>query len=219
MIRILLSMLLASGLLLGTAAAASACAPYTWDEDSFGLDRGVAWAFRGHVIREVPGEVGPVAMVIEVDRTLAGVAPSRRRLVIRQDQGCDGFVYQPGDEVIMAVPLYPPGIMEVGPRDRIGPPYRDLSNYGVAAWVIRHGQVVRSTPGVQSWADSHGQRPTVASLVARLRHLPDTAATSASVHRPGARAGLAGGLLPAAAGALALLLLLARRPRAAQRPR
>ena len=112
--RVLIAWPIAVVAALASASAVAACELYTFDDTGFGLARGVAWAFRGHVVREVPGETGrPEVVVIAVDRTLVGEG-SGRELSVRQDDGCDGFWYGTGDSVIVAVARYPGFIADPG---------------------------------------------------------------------------------------------------------
>jgi hypothetical protein len=203
--------------LLSMAAPVMACEPYTFGNGGFRLDRGVAWAFAGRVLAAVPGEIEPLAMVIRVDRTIAGTATGDRRHTIERDAGCDGFWYGPGDDVVVALPRYPQGDVEVGPEDRIRPPYAHTSNNGVAVWVIRDGRVVARSAGPHSWARIGGRSPrTLEQLEAALRGLPDT--STATVPPIWCTGWL--GLVPVAAGAAALVIALRwpRRPAPAISP-
>lgn len=184
---------------LASASAVAACELYTFDDTSFGLERGVAWAFQGHVVREVSGETGrPEVVVIEADRTLVGEG-SGRELSVRQDDGCDGFWYGTGDSVIVAVPRYPGFIADPVPADRLRPPYDGVTNYLVAVWVL-DGQRVIPGEGPHSWPAVNGIRPETADeVVSALSGLPDTA----SVPAPDPDASW---LVPALAGTLSCAL-------------
>lgn len=179
--RRVLGPVVAAGVLAAAASGASvgavlACEPYTFDDDGFGLERGIAWAFEGRVVREIAGEAGqgPVAVIIEVDRTLTGEA-SGGELSIAADTGCDGFWYGAGDEVIVAVPRYPGFLAEPGPADRLQPPYAGASDSLVAVWVL-DGERVVPGDGPHLWPTIGGIQPrTAADVRSALLGLPDTA--------------------------------------------
>jgi hypothetical protein len=179
--RRVLGPVVAAGVLAAAASGASvgavlACEPYTFDDDGFGLERGIAWAFEGRVVREIAGEAGqgPVAVIIEVDRMLTGEA-SGGELSIAADAGCDGFWYGAGDEVIVAVPRYSGFLAEPGPADRLRPPYAGASDSLVAVWVL-DGERVVPGDGPHSWPTIGGIQPqTAADVRSALLGLPDTA--------------------------------------------
>jgi hypothetical protein len=204
MVRLLLALALAGAGLLASAAAVLACEPYTFDDTGFRLERGIAWAFRGHVVREVIGETGrPTTVVIAVDRTLAGTA-SGRELSIRQDDGCDGFWYHTGDSVVVAVPRYPGFAGDPVAADRLRPPYERLTNYVVAVWVLDGERVVPGM-GPHSWPAIDGTSPaTLGVLVSALAALPDTASAGPATLSPTGT-----WLVPGAAGVLSFLAALA----------
>jgi hypothetical protein len=151
---------------LMTAAPTLACEPYTWaeDQDEYRLPHGVQWAFSGEVVEEEPNpEVPdrPSAVVLEVGETFVGDV-SQSSLRIEQDAGCDGFWYQTGDHVIAAI----------GRGPSLNPPFSGITNYNVAVWVIRDGDV-----------DATIRAPSIAGRVPEserelrilLGNLPDTA--------------------------------------------
>ena len=200
--RVLIAWPIAIVAVLASSSTAFACLTYTFDDTGWGLERGVAWAFQGHVVREVSGEETgrPEVVVIEVDRTLVGEG-SGRELSVRQDDGCDGFWYGTGDSVIVAVARYPGFIADPGPADRRRPPYDGLTNYEVAVWVL-DGQRVIPGEGPHSWTAVNGIRPETADeVVSALRRLPDTATASVSAPDPDAS-----WLVPALAGTLSCAL-------------
>jgi len=201
--RVLIALPIAVTALLASASAVFACLPYTFDDTGFGLERGVAWAFQGRVVHEVPGATGlPATVVIAVDRTLVGEG-SGLELSVRQDDGCDGFWYGTGDSVIVAVPRYPGFIADPTPSDRLRPPYDGATNYLVAVWVL-DGQRVVPGEGPHSWPAVSGLRPkTVDEVVGTLRGLPDTSTASVP-----ARDAVASWLVPALAGALSCAVTL-----------
>ena len=172
--RLPLAAALAGVALLVSATAVIACETYTFDNTEFRLEHGIAWAFRGHVVREVIGEIGPTTVVIAVDQTLMGEA-SGSELSILQDAGCDGFWYGTGDLVIVALPRYP--WFPLG--EPLRPPYQGLTNYMAAVWVLDGDRVVPGDDGPHSWPALNGTSPrTVDALIRVLGTLPDTATAS-----------------------------------------
>lgn len=198
--RLALATSLALAGLLMSAGAAAACLPYTHFNDQFGLERGIQWAFEGRVVREMlyEGTDRPEAVVIRVDRTLAG-SSAGSELTIRQDGGCDGFWYRPGDRVIVAVPLYPWPLREPSPKDRIRLPFDDVTNYDIPVWVL-DGERVVPVPGFHTWPAINGTSPTTRTqLVVALIRLPDTSISSVAVQPRGQSL-----LVPALVGACSL---------------
>lgn len=198
MVRLPLAGALAVVALLASASAVMACETYTFDNTAFRLENGIAWAFRGHVVREVIGEIGPTTVVIAVDRTLMGDA-SGRELSINQDAGCDGFWYHTGDSVIVALPRYPWFLADPTQGEPFRPPYPGLTNYSAAVWVLDGDRVVPGDDGPHSWPAINGTSPrTVDALIRALRTLPDTATAS-----PVTATHTEGWLVPLVAGWLA----------------
>lgn len=179
--RLPLAAALAGVALLVSATAVMACEPYTFDNTEFRLEDGIAWAFRGHVVREVIGETGRPTMVdIAVDQTLKGEA-SGSELSIRQDDGCDGFWYGTGDLVIVALPRYPWFLADPTLGPPLRSPYQGLTNYMAAVWVLDGDRVVPGDDGPHSWPAINGTSPrTVDALIRVLGTLPDTATASLS---------------------------------------
>jgi hypothetical protein len=174
-LRALGAMTLAVAALLGSAVAAAACEPFTFDDTGFGLERGIQWAFTGSVVREEPNEETgrPNAVVIRVDKVLAGRHASRE-LRIQQDDGCDGFWYRLGDRVVVAVPFHPGFAHAPSPSDRLRAPFENVTNYVIAVWVL-DGERVVVGPGPHSWPAINGHSPkTFSKLEAALARLPDT---------------------------------------------
>jgi hypothetical protein len=183
----LVFLVLAMGTALGAPAAAVACETYVID-DSFGLEDGVQWAFAGHVESSIPNpeiQNRPQAVILAVDRTLVGSA-DLRELRVNQDDGCDGFWYGPGDELVAALGNVP----------GLTPPFENATNYVVAVWVIRDGAILggdRRVPLIR------GQRPeSEADLLRLIGAVPetDTAELPRSPSKPG---GLPNDLLVVAA--------------------
>jgi hypothetical protein len=149
-------------------APVAACEPYTWgsDPDGFKLADGLRRAGAGVVLQEIPNPElpgRPLAVVLRIDESISGVSITRLR--IEQDAGCEGFWYRTGDHVIAAIG---------GRAPTTGPPFDGISNYSVAVWVIRRGNV-ESGPAIR------GRVPTTEKqLRALLNALPDTSTASLS---------------------------------------
>jgi hypothetical protein len=162
---------------LAAPSSVAACEAYTFDDDQFGLERGVQWAFEGHVLTaDLNAETGqPTSVTIRVDSTLRG-DPAQPDMTILQDNGCDGFWYRKGDDVVVAVP-YQPGLAAMpSARTRLRPPFERVTNYQVAVWVLDGDRVVTGL-GPHSWPEIEGRHPRSRSeLRIALARLPDTSA-------------------------------------------
>jgi hypothetical protein len=157
--------LAAFALALATAVPAFACEPYTLaeDQDGYRLSNGVQWAFAGDVVEDVlnaDSPTRPLAVVLKVTDTFVGDV-SQSSLRIEQDNGCDGFWYEPGDHVIAAI----------GREHGLSPPFGGITNYQVAVWVIRAGTVDATVQA--PWIGGRSPR-TERQLRAELAALPDT---------------------------------------------
>jgi hypothetical protein len=155
----------------------AACQPYTLSgPDAFGLRNGVQWAAAGVVSREIenrelPGR--PLAVVLTITKSIEGDA-SIHALRIDQDAGCDGFWYRLGDHVIAAIGNVQIGVVPAR-RNPLRPPFRGITNYAVAVWVIRDGRI----DGHERAPDIDGRVPTTEQqLLALLAALPDTSTIS-----------------------------------------
>jgi hypothetical protein len=165
---------------LALAPATSACAPYTFeDEDGFGFETGIAWAFRARVIDQprYPDGPMPYESILAIDDTIAG-EPGPTRFTIAADSGCDYWWFEAGDEIIGAITNWNPHHGD-HPVHRM-PPYAGITHYSVAAWVIRDGQVVGGRPYLGVPVKGLGTIPrSEPALVAMLIRAPDTATVPA----------------------------------------